>query len=330
MRLVQPFARKLDVWVHEGLITAAQKEAIEAFEQRDTERDTATVSIAEALGYIGAALAFGALGLVVQGVWEQLVPLGRIGLSLAAVLIFGASAYLLEDRPGETAQRLTSVLTAVTVVLLAVTTALVLDTNTDWYSPTQVALVAVVFAAAAGVSYGRRQRPLAVVVLFVSGLGLIAAALAQPIVTVNMFAAAMLFWVYALSWLLLAIGEWITPRRPALIFGAIGSVIALQVARAGSVPWAPLLLGILTAAGLVWFALRINDQVILVIAAITVFLFVPQLTFLVFADSLGAAGALFVAGLLLVLGGTLSSRLRRSPAVQPVAEQQTESSDDDV
>jgi len=330
MRLVQPFARKLDVWVHEGLITAAQKEAIEAFEQRDTERDTATVSIAEALGYIGAALAFGALGLVVQGVWEQLVPLGRIGLSLAAVLIFGASAYLLEDRPGETAQRLTSVLTAVTVVLLAATTALVLDTNTDWYSQTQVAIVAVVFATAAGVSYGRRQRPLAVVVLFASGLGLIAAALAQPIVTVNMFAAAMLFWVYALSWLLLAIGEWITPRRPALILGAIGSVIALQVARAGSVPWAPLLLGILTAAGLVWFALRINDQVILAIAAITVFLFVPQLTFLVFADSLGAAGALFVAGLLLVLGGTLSSRLRRSPVVQPVAEQQTESSDDDV
>lgn len=303
--------RKLDVWVDAGLITSEQHAAIVAFERDSQDDQPPTLSVAEALGYIGAALAFGAVGLVIRGVWQQLLPLGRIGLAVAAVLIFGASAYLLEDRPSETMQRLTSVLTAVTILSLLAVVMLTTGEYTRLGAESQAALLAAVYALSVGVAYARRPRPLVVLMLFSSGLALIGAVLAQPAVQVNLFAAAMLFWVFALSWLLLTVGGWVTPRRPALIVGAIGGVIALQVARAGPVPLAPVLLGLATAAALVWFALRIHDQVILAIAAITVFVFVPQVSFLVFADSLGAAGALFVAGLVLVLAATLSSRVRR-------------------
>jgi len=330
MRTVQPFTRKLDSWVDAGLITAAQKEAIVGFESRDGDRPQANLSVAEALGYIGAALAFGAVGLVIRGVWQQLNPLGQIGLAVAAVLIFGASAYLLEDRPSETSNRLTSVLTAVTIFSLLAAVMLTVEEYTSLSSETVGAILAVVYAGAVGVAYVRRPRTLAVLLLFSGGLALIAAALAQPIVPVNLFASAMLFWAYALSWVLLTVGEWITPRRPALIVGAIGSVLALQVVRAGSMPLAPLLLGLLTAAGLVWFALKVHDQVILAIAALTVFVFVPQLSFLVFADSLGAAGALFISGLVLVVGATLSNRWRRQPQPVVSAHAVTESSDDAV
>lgn len=302
--------RKLDAWVEAGLISTEQRAAIMAHES-DSSDAPPTLSVAEALGYIGAALAFGAVGLVVRGVWQNLLPEGRIGLALAAVLVFGASAYLLEARSSETSQRLTSVLTAVTVLSLLAVVGLASDEFTDFGSESQAALLAVTYAVSVAVAYARRPRALFVVMLFSSGVALIGAVLAQPAVTVNVFAAAMLFWVFALSWLLLTVGGWVMPRRPALIVGAIGGVIALQVARVGSMPLAPLLLGLLTAGVLVWFALRIHDQIILVIAAITVFVFVPQLSFLVFADSLGAAGALFVSGLVLVIGAALSTRLRR-------------------
>lgn len=302
--------RKLDVWVDAGLITPQQRAAIVAFEQGADDQQS-TLTLAEALGYIGAALAFGAVGLVVRGVWQELLPLGRIGLALAAFLIFGASAYLLQDRASETTQRLTSVLTALTILSLLAVVLLTMNEFTSWSSETQSAVIAVTYAVGVAVAYARRPRPLLVLMLFSSGVALIGAVLAQPAVQVNVFAAAMLFWVFALSWLLLTVGGWVTPRRPALIVGAIGGVIALQVARAGTVPMAPLLLGLGTAAALVWFALRTHDQVILVIAAITVFVFVPQVSFLVFADSLGAAGALFVSGLVLVIAAAVSTRVRR-------------------
>lgn len=327
---MQPFPRKLDSWVQAGLITQAQKDAIVAFETRDDETEPANVSVPEALGYVGAALAFGAVGLVLRGVWQQLLPLGRIGLALAVALIFGASAYLLEDRPTETSNRLTSVLTAVTIFSIVGVAILALEEYTGWSSPTRVAVVAVVFALASATAYARRPRPLFVLLLFASGLSLVGAALVQPVVPVNVFAGAMLFWVYALCWLLLTIGQWIAPRRPALIVGALGSVVSLQVARAGEIPALPLVLGILTAAALVWFSLRVHDQVILAIAAATVFVFVPQLSFVVFADSLGAAGALLVSGLALVGVATVSNRVRRNVPPEDPAIMLTESRDDDV
>ena len=302
--------RKLDVWVDAGLITPQQRAAIVAFEQGADDQQP-TLMLAEALGYIGAALAFGAVGLVVRGVWQELLPLGRIGLALAACFIFGASAYLLQDRASETTQRLTSVLTAATILSLLAVVVLTTNEFISWSSETQSAVIAVTYAVSVAVAYARRPRPLLVLMLFSSGVALIGAVLDQPAVQVNVFAAAMLFWVFALSWLLLTVGGWVTPRRPALIVGAIGGVIALQVARAGTVPLAPLLLGLGTAAALVWFALRTHDQVILVIAAITVFVFVPQVSFLLFADSLGAAGALFVSGLVLVIAAAVSTSVRR-------------------
>jgi len=320
--------RRLDTWVDAGLITAEQHAAIEAFERDNDDAQQPTLSIAEALGYIGAALAFGAVGLVIRGVWQQLLPLGRIGLALAAVLIFGASAYLLADRPSETMQRLTSVLTAVTILSLLAVVSLTTREYTRFDTESQAAVLAVTYALSVGVAYARRPRPLLVLMLFSSGVALIAAVLAQPAVQVNMFASAMLFWVFALSWLLLTVGGWVTPRRPALIIGAIGGVIALQVARAGPVPLAPLLLGLATAGALVWFAVRMHDQVILAIAAITVFVFVPQLSFLVFADSLGAAGALFVSGLVLVLAATVSTRVRRHVRDETPSAVMHEGSDD--
>lgn len=302
--------RKLDVWVDAGLITPQQRAAIVAFEQGADDQQP-TLMLAEALGYIGAALAFGAVGLVVRGVWQELLPLGRIGLALAACFIFGASAYLLQDRASETTQRLTSVLTAATILSLLAVVVLTTNEFISWSSETQSAVIAVTYAVSVAVAYARRPRTLLVLMLFSSGVALIGAVLDQPAVQVNVFAAAMLFWVFALSWLLLTVGGWVTPRRPALIVGAIGGVIALQVARAGTVPLAPLLLGLGTAAALVWFALRTHDQVILVIAAITVFVFVPQVSFLLFADSLGAAGALFVSGLVLVIAAAVSTSVRR-------------------
>lgn len=327
---MQPYSRKLTVWVSAGLITSAQKDAILAYETREEDAPSDTSTAAEALGYIGAALAFGAVGLVLGGVWQELLPLGRIGVALAAALIFGASTYLLEDRPSETSQRLTSVLTAVTIFSALGAVILLLNEYTRFADQTQAAVVAVVFAFAAGAAYARRPRPLAVLILFASGLALVGAALAQPVVPVNVFAAAMLFWTYALCWILLTVGEWIAPRRPALIAGSLGGVLSLQVARFGDLPAVPLVFGLASAAGLVWFALREHDQVILAIAALTVFVFVPQLSFLVFADSLGVAGALLVAGLALVGVATVSGRVRRHvPSDSPVVDV-TGSDNDDI
>jgi len=101
--------RHLDEWVRASLITAAQADAIQAFEHRKAPRASITL-ITEALGYLGAALAAAAAAVLVGRSWNDASSGLRILLPGAASLVMVAAGWMLRRAEDPAIARLASVL----------------------------------------------------------------------------------------------------------------------------------------------------------------------------------------------------------------------------
>lgn len=313
----------LDRWTEAGLLTPEQAGAITRFEQARPAtgdgRDGRTESDAsdrrglgvEAVGYVGAALAIGAIAVLLGDVWDQLFAAARIALVALLTLLLAAGGVALrgDDRPS--LQRLTSVLFSGAVLGVG-WCALILGEDVLRLDGEDVALmVGVAATAAAGPAYVTRRRALPQLTLLAAILATIGAVFSRSPLPQEPLWGGLTVWAVGIAWLLLGTGRWIAPRRVAEIAGGIVALIAIQVASFDDARRLALTLALLTAAGLVVLAITSDRAHHLAVGAAALFVFVPQLVFELFGDAIGAPATLLVVGLLLVLLAVALSRARR-------------------
>lgn len=304
--------RRLAAWEHAGLITSEQAARIARFEADSpaTARDRRS-GAAEAVGYVGAGLAFGALGLLIGEWWQEIVTVGRVALALAATLLAAVAAWALDGSPAEPMRRLTSVLRAAAVLGLAWLTYLVTEEVLDLAEIDVAAWVAGVAFIAALAVHRSRPRTLGQLVLLLAAIGVVAAALARPAIAPEPLWVGAAYWGLGGVWLLLGLGGLLPPRRVAVAVGGATALLALQFAGFDDARAAVLAFAVITGVVLIALAVAIRETPLLLVGALGIFVLVPQLTFELFGDAVGAPATLLITGVILVVGAVLLGRVRR-------------------
>jgi MFS family permease len=326
---MQALRDRLTLWVDAGLISAEQADRIEEHERRlapddggaftldagredvPPRRRRSVTSPAEAIGYVGAALALGAIALILGDLWRELLVGGRLALvGVVTVAMFGGG--LAVRASASTAmQRLTSVLFAATVAgtgwFAGVVGSDLLDLS---WSRTQV-VVSVAMAAVALPLFLWRQRPLPQIV----ALGSITFAMSSLLELSPLRPGAgwygLVIATVGVTWFLLAAGRWVIPRTVGEVTGALVALLGIQVASFGDARIAGLAVGLVLAAVLVVLAVQTDVLHHLVVGALGLFVLSPQLVFEVFGDAIGAPATLLLVGVLLVLLAVGLGRARR-------------------
>ncbi|TVP75000.1 MAG: hypothetical protein EA340_00545 [Nitriliruptor sp.] len=337
---------RLDTWVEAGLVSPEQAERIASFEDarsehtgfspatrgtlgldgrsdarsptsstaaphRGSRADRDRTSLAEAIGYVGAALALGAIALLLGELWSQLLVGGRLALvGVLTVAVFGAGLALRGAERGAM-RRLTSVLFAATVA------------GVGWFAGVVANDVADLGWAEIGVSVGGSMLVVsAALYLWHSGALLQLATLASALVTVG-FALSVsdlqpdpawygvAFATIGVAWFVLSSGGWLSPRGLGEVTGALAALLGVQVAAFDGATVPVLVIGVLGAGGLVWLSVHHDRLHYLIVGAIALFVLAPQLVFELFGDEIGAPATLLLVGLLLVLLAVGLGRARR-------------------
>jgi hypothetical protein len=320
---VRDLSERLEGWVQSGLIGPEQAEAIArhererapaglpegppAVEHRPDRRGLG----AEAVGYVGAALAIGAIGLLLGDLWSDLVVAGRLALVGLLTALLAAGGLLLRRASTPPMQRLTSVLFTGAIVGVGWLAFIVADDLLGLREGDVALLIGVATAAAALPAYLIRQRALPQLTLLATLLLTVSALLFRAALAPDPLWAGLLFWSFGIAWLLLGAGGWIRPRRIAEIAGGILALFALQATSGGGARVVVLGLAVLTAGALVTLAITSDRVHHLAVGAVGLFVLVPQLVFEIFGDAIGAPATLLVIGLLLVLLAVGLGRARR-------------------
>jgi uncharacterized membrane protein len=317
----------LERWVEAGLIQPEQADAIAAHEatrpdgrpgrqgqSRRAPRPPRRSLAAEAVGYVGAALAVGAVGLLVADTWDGLRHGGRLALvALLAVALGGAAAAT--SRQGRAPlQRLTSVLLTGVVAAVAWFVALVAAVDLGARGARVAVLSAGAALLVAAPLYAWRRRPLPQATVLVPVVALAVASLSSVDLPPPAWWYGLVLWAIGVAWALAGHGGWLPP---APLAGALGGVVALlgvQVASFEGARAGMLTLGVVSAALAVAVAVWHDTPHHLAVGAVGLFLLVPQLVFELFGDAIGAPATLLVVGLLLVLLAVGIGRVRRQVA----------------
>lgn len=313
VRRVRELQERLASWVRAGLISKEQAEAIGRFEAgpgtAGPDRDRRTLA-AEAVGYVGAALAVGAVGLLLEQVWEQLAVGGRLTLVALLTLLLGGGGLALRRTGSPPMQRLTSVLFSGAVIGLGWFAVELGDEVLRLREADLALLVGASTTALALPLYLLRRRALPQLTLLATLSVTAGALLFRPALEPGPTWVGLSFWSLGVAWALLGAGGWLPPARVAEVVGSVLALFALQVgsvdARLGM-----LVLGVLSAGALVAVAVTTDRGHHLAVGAVGLFVLVPQLVFEIFGDAIGAPATLLVIGLLLVLLAVGVGRVRR-------------------
>lgn len=300
---------RLQDWHAAGLVSADQVDAILRFEHaRQPPPVPRRTVVAEAIGYVGAALALGAIALLVGEFWDRFTDPARLVLVLVLTVALFGSGTALRTAARPPLQRLASVLYAGSVVGIAWATGIVAGDMIALRDVEVGVAVGAASTAAALPLYLLRRRALPQLVLLGSLLVTALAVLSLPAPSPDVEWYSLTVVAIGIAWFLLGVGGWLPPRRVAEAAGAVIAVIACQVSGDG---WPLLLLGLVVAAGLVVLAIRADALHLLAVGAVGLFLVVPRLVFTWFGDAIGAPATMLVIGLLLVLLAVGLGRARR-------------------
>lgn len=297
---------RLDRWTGEAIISAAQAAEIRALEEAEEPRSRGPL-VAEALGEVGAVLAIGAIAVVAGDRWDELAfgtRMAIVGVPTAVAFVAGA---LLRNRPAPVAQRLTSLLWAVTALGTAWLAGLI--ANEADLSDGGVGLtVGLSLTAVAGGLWLVRPRVLQHVAL-ASGVAVTAIAavvLAAP--DPESWVPGLVLFLVGAAWLAATIVDLLPPRTAGEVMGMLGAASGAQIVAYGDTRLAGLVIGTATAAALVALGIGQRRTVVLIGGAIAALQFLPQLVVDRFGASLGAAFTLLVVGLGLIGGAVVVAR----------------------
>jgi hypothetical protein len=302
---------KLQAWRAEGLVSPEQAAAIAAFEAAQPEPTSPRRTLfAEAIGYVGAALAVGAIGLIVSDVWEELATGPRLLLVGLLTLILAGAGFGLRNLARDPLQRLASVLFTGAIAGVGWFAAIV-ATEVGTLDGGQIGLAVggATFAVALPL-YLLRQRALHQLTVLVTTIIVAVSALMLPAMEVDPIWYGLTVSAIGAGWFALAYGGWLHPRFLGEVTGSALAIVALQVTGRADQFW-PMFLAVALAGGLIALAVVSDRLHHLVVGAIGLFIIVPQLVFRLFGDTLGAPAVLLIIGLLLVLLAVGIGRARR-------------------
>ena len=275
---------------------------------------TRLTSPAEAIGYVGAALALGAIGLILGDLWYELLVGGRLALvGVITLSLFGAGVAV-RTSTSAAMQRLTSVLMTASVGGVGWFTAVVASDVFDLSTPARSTSVGAVMSVVAAALYLWRPRALPQLatlgsVAFTAGWALSLSPLDPGAEWYGLVVGSV-----GVAWFLLALGGWLTPRPVGEVAGALVGSLGVQIAAFGDPPELALGIGLVLAGTLVVLAVRTEALHHLVVGALALFVLAPQLVFELFGDAIGAPATLLLVGLLLVLLAVGLGRARREVA----------------
>jgi hypothetical protein len=316
----EDLSERLSDWQQLGLLSDAQASAIVAHERERRAGGSAAPpardrsAAVEAIGYVGAALVFGAIALFTGEFWDDLTTGGQLALAaLVTVALGGASAALRGSRSPALA-RLVSVLLVGVVAGVAWCAVITTDGLLGWHEDDVGLAGGAASVLAAAPLYAARRRVLPQLTLLVALLTLLSALLLRVDLGFETFWYALPYAALGAVWVLLAAGGYLTPRAVASTTGATVAVLALQVAGFGDLRTLALLLALAVASGLVAAALTVGGVHHLAVGAVGLFITVPQLVFELFGDAIGAPATLLLVGVLLVLLAVGLGRAKREVA----------------
>lgn len=320
----QQTAATLTEAVERGIITGAQARAI-ADLCPDSEAPSTDVPstgapsnaggvgrlrplLAEALGYLGGALAFLAGAILIERLWGDLASWGRVGLiGVTGAGLMGAGAGVRgDDGPLD---RLRGFLWMLATVAVAGTAAVAMVEYTG-LGERSVTLLAALVAAAVGLGLWRvREAGLQQATVFVAVL--VSVTTAIDLVDASWTeAAGAAVWAVGVAWASAAWAGLLGPRRAGVLLGAVAALAGPMTAPDDRFLWV-LVLGLATAGLLIALSVVAADTVLLGLGILGVFVFVPRVVFAYFGDALGAALSLLITGAVLVVAAL--SVARRAP-----------------
>lgn len=297
---VNDLAARLQDWVSAGLVTADQARAIEAHEASQATAARST-SVPEAVGYVGGALAIGAVGLLIGNVWDSLFVPARLAILVLLTALLVAGGLMLSARSAPSIRRLSSVLLTASVAALAWTTATLASDVLAWRPAAIGTSVGVACTAAATAFYGLRQRALLQLALLASVLTLAISLISYADLPSRPVWYGLLVASVGGAWLLASRGGWLVPSVIAEIVGAGLILIGAQITTIDPRNVATIGAGVVAAGLITAVAVRLDALHLLIVGAAGVFILLPQLVFEIFGDVVSAPAVLLIIGLLLVL-----------------------------
>lgn len=296
---------QLDTWLDAGVITPDVADRIRAHEA-DEGRPPAVRLAAEALGYVGTALAGAAVWLLVFELWQELATLTQTATLAVVAALLSAGAIAVGGRDSAPLDRLQGVLAGA---------ALSVGAMAGWLFADEVLRLSdavVATSVGAGVTVGAcvtlRKVPRFAVQL--TGLaGAVTLVVGAADLTGSSDSAGVLgVWLLAVAVVAVAPRGWVGPARSAELSA---SLLALGTAQLLVWHWtgaAGSVLGTATAVAFVATGLRRGRGS--GVGAAGLLVFAPQLTYTLFGDRLAGPALLGVIGLVLVLVAVGLTRVR--------------------
>ncbi|MBT8240812.1 MAG: hypothetical protein KJN63_06250, partial [Acidimicrobiia bacterium] len=259
-----------------------------------------------ALGYLGGALAVIAVLILAEEFWADLELWGRLALLGIVTLGLLIAGWVLRDSPLEAVRRLAGFLWLFAAVGVAFTFGILSADGFD-SSPEGAALVGSLAAIVFGFVLWRLRTE------SLQQLALFAAIVATLISMVGVFEWpdemwGLSMWAAGTAWLFLTWGMVIRPETTGYALGSVAALFGVQMLAFEGDGW-PLLLGVVLAGALIVTSVTLRQIVLLALGAAGVFIFVPQVVFHFFGDSLGAPVALLLSGAALIGGAVALARL---------------------
>jgi len=288
--------------VHPGAMTASS-EAVPTTSQATPEAQARIPIIGEALGYVGGALAFAALTAIVTQYWSDLGTAGQLLLAAVVSAACLTGGWLLSSLEPAQARRLGGFLLFTGTAAFGFFAGLAADATPLLDSGDLPWVVGAGGAFALGLGLWRsRTTSLQLVAVALALASFIAAVITEWTSHDQTVFIGASYLVVGIVWAILGEMQFIKPRTTAWAMGSLAVLSAPQIMSLEM--WEHtggyLLLGCFVSAALLGVALWLGRGGPLGFGAAGIVIYVPQLLYELFENTLGVPIALLVAGVLLV------------------------------
>ncbi|NIA26286.1 MAG: DUF2157 domain-containing protein [Gammaproteobacteria bacterium] len=308
---MQDLDERLAKWKQAELISDEQAAAIVRFE--GAEQPQRSTLIAEVLGYLGGALAIVALWVFIAQFWGRLEIWAQLTLIGVLTVGFLAAGAWSRTGEGEAVRRLSSFLWFLGITGVAGWFGVFSGQILNIHDKPQALWITIPTFVVATLLWKALPKLLQAAALIGSVHAVVLSAVAQldPSPT-EWF--GLIVWGIGVATVLLAWGGTLQPAGTSYALGIAAILIGPSMA-AGMLDTAwPLWLGLVSAAVMLASSVPLREVLLLVGGAGAVFVFLPQLIFTYFEESLGVPVALFLSGVVLIGAALLIARLREEVA----------------
>jgi hypothetical protein len=295
-------------WEASGIITSAQAEEIRRHETSVRPKPRVPL-IAEALGYLGAALVLSAALALAAQLWSELHVAVRIVVLLGVTALLLFAGWSIRNSGEPAFRRLASFLWLGAVAGAGFLADVVATDALDIETGFSITIGTAMTSLAAALWFQRRTAPQLVGVF--AGLAFLIAGISDVLGGDDAF--GVLLWGVGVVALMSARLDLISPERTAYALSSIAVLVGAQWAAfeffSDTHGWG-LALGLASALALQGLSVAWRNLVLLAFGSAGVLLFLPQVVDEYFGDAIGGTTALLVSGAALLAVALVAVRLR--------------------